>query len=54
MQPIDIPEKLGDFLGALWISMCILQGIVQMPAFFSMWKEKNIVKWKIHQINGDC
>ena len=47
MKPIGIPEKLSDFLGVLWISMCILQGNVQMPAFFSMWKKQNIVKWKI-------
>lgn len=47
MEPIGISKKLSDFLGVLWIFMYILQRNVEMPAFFSMWKEKNIVKWKI-------
>ena len=48
MQPISIPEKLGDLLRAMGTAIIdILQWNVQMPAFLSMWKEENIVKWKI-------
>ena len=48
MQPISISQKLGDFLKAMGMAIIdILQWNVQMPAFLSMWKEENIVKWKI-------